>query len=116
MVGGQSVRVLEAGLDVEIKAGTQGIRNMMSQLTANSGREVALLRMKYGTRILRMGEEGFVPIGRDVERAIAHTHPSGRLAFSRADYTILQRLGQHSSVVIDPRADIAARIQSLLPK
>ena len=115
-VAGQSVRALEAGVDVRTPPGTKGIRNMMSQLTAKTGREVALLRMKGGTRILRMGEKGFVRIGMDARRVIAHTHPSGRLAFSGADYRALQRLGQHSSVVIDPHADIAARIQSLLPK
>jgi hypothetical protein len=116
MVGGQPIRVLETGGDVQITAGTQGIRNMMSQVSAGTGREVALLRMKDGTRILRMGEAGFVPVGDNAKRVIAHTHPSGRLAFSDFDYRVLQRLGQHSSVVIDPIADIAVRIVSLFPK
>ena len=89
---------------------------MMSRFTARTGREVALLRMKDGTRILRMGDGLSVPICDNVQRVIAHTHPSGRLAFTSADYDVLQSLGQHSSVVIDPWTDIAVRIQSLLPK
>jgi hypothetical protein len=109
-VGGRHVAFLEAGEDVLIPAGTKGIRNAMSQLTANTGREVALLRMENGARILRMGDEVSVPLHGGVTRVIAHTHPSSLLSFSEPDVLALSMRGQRSSVIIDPFADIAARI------
>lgn len=82
----------------------------MSDLTRVSGNEVALLRMQSGRRIIRMGGPTSVPVGRYVDRVIAHTHPSGRLKYSGADLRTLRGLGQRSSVIIDPRADMGARL------
>jgi hypothetical protein len=45
-----------------------------------------------------------------VSRVIAHTHSSGRLALIGADKKAVKALGGKSTVVIDPRADTAARI------
>jgi hypothetical protein len=101
---------LKLGADIEIPAGTKGIRTMMSDLTRVSGNEVALLRMRSGRRVLRMGGPKSVPLGRFVDRVIAHTHPGGRLKFSQADLLALRRLRQRSSVIIDPWADMGARL------
>jgi RHS repeat-associated protein len=104
------VQKLVAGADIPIAQGTSGIRTLMSDLTLATGNEVALLRMTDGRRILRMGNEASVSLGRDVKRIIAHTHPSSRLAFSDADLGALIRRRQRSSVIIDPRADMGARL------
>jgi RHS repeat-associated protein len=104
------VNSLQAGADVPITAGTQGIRTMMSDLTLNTGNEVALLRMIDGSRVLRMGGPTNVSLDLDVESIIAHTHPSGRLAYSTADIAALNARGQYSSVIIDPNANMGARI------
>ena len=104
------VSTLRAGADIAIPRGTTGIRRLMSDLTMNTGNEVALLRLTNGGRVLRMGGPRSVQLGRDVERVIAHTHPSGRLAFSGADIAALRSRLQRSSVIIDPLADMGARI------
>jgi hypothetical protein len=101
---------LKLGADIEIPAGTTGIRTMMSDLTLVSGNEVALLRTVGGRRILRMGGPKSVPLDKYVDRVIAHTHPSGRLNFSQADIKALNKLEQRSSVIIDPRANMGARL------
>ena len=105
-----TLKLLKNGVDVEIAAGTTGIRSTMSRLTTNTGNEVALLRMANGRRILRMGGQDYVDLYGGVERIIAHTHPSGRLAFSPADLRALTARGQGSSVIIDALADLAARL------
>ncbi len=104
------VNSLRAGADIPIPAGTQGIRTLMSDLTMNTGNEVALVRLSDGTRVLRMGGPGSVTVGSDVETIIAHTHPSGRLSFSPAVVGALNARGQYSSVIIDPNANMGARI------
>ena len=47
-VAGSPVELLEGGLDIVVPPGTQNLRDVMSQLTVRSGREVALLRMEDG--------------------------------------------------------------------
>jgi len=99
--------------DLEVPVGTQNIRTMMSDLTASTGNEVALFRLQNGSRVIRMGGPDFVPVGSDVSRVIAHTHPSGRLALSDADKFIINKIsgGQaRSTVIIDPRSNVGARI------
>lgn len=81
----------------------------MSDLTLVSGNEVALLRMRDGSRILRMGSVSNVPMGKDVRLIIAHTHPSGRSSLSKLDIRALLIRGQRSTVIIDPRVDIGFR-------
>jgi hypothetical protein len=104
------VRSLQSGADIPVPCGSTEIRTMMSDLTLNTGNEVALLRMADGSRILRMGGPRNVPLGNNVETVIAHTHPSGRLAFSQADIAAFLARGQRSSVIIDPNANMGARI------
>ena len=101
---------LRQGIDVEVPPGTTGIRTSMSDLTLVSNNEVALLRLTGGRRVLRMGGPTSVKLGPEVQRVIAHTHPSGRLQFSKNDIAALRKLGQRSSVIIDPRADIGVRL------
>lgn len=84
---------------------------MMSDLSLVSGNEVALFRMRSGRRVIRMGSPKSVYVGKFVARVIAHTHPSGRLKYSNADRKALSGLGQRSSVIIDPRADMGARLR-----
>ena len=100
------VRCLRAGIDIPIERGTVGIRRLMSDITLNTGNEVALLRLKNGSRVLRMGGPGEVTLGANVARIIAHTHPSGRLAFSGFDIRALMKRRQSFSVLIDPLADM----------
>jgi RHS repeat-associated protein len=102
--------VAEAGNDIPVPTGTTGIRTIMSDLTASTGNEVALFRLFSGERVIRMGGPRSVPVGSDVSRIIAHTHPSGRLALSSADINAVQNLGGKSTVIIDPKSDIGARI------
>jgi len=104
------VRRLQSGVDVEIPAGTTGIRTLMSDLTLATGNETALLRLSDGTRVLRMGGPTSVSLGRNVKRIVAHTHPSGRLKFSGFDVGAMSARGQHSSVIIDARANMGARL------
>ena len=77
------IRALEAGEDVHIFNQTQGLRQLMADLTAATGKEVALLRLSRGElgRVLRLGTERSVSFSGAI-RVIAHTHPSGILALS----------------------------------
>ena len=77
------IRALEAGEDVHIFNHTQGLRQLMADLTAATGKEVALLRITRGElgRVLRLGTERSVNFSGAI-RVIAHTHPSGNLALS----------------------------------
>ena len=110
--GSQAVRrtLAQFGDDIPVPPGTQNIRTMMSDLSLSTGNEVALFRLQNGQRVIRMGGANYVNVGSDVARGIAHTHPSGRLALSHADVYTIQRLGGRSTVVIDPRANVSARI------
>ena len=111
--------ILNAGADVPIPVGTRGLTNMMSQLTLRSRNEVALLRLQDGSRILRMGTPTSVTLGipgrSPVTRIIAHTHPSGRIGFSRFDVAALMKRGQASSVIIDPNVGMGARLPVPVP-
>ena len=100
---------MRLGAEIEVPAGTQNIRNTMSQLSVASGNEVALLRTISGRRILRMGEpNGVSAVG--AKRIIAHTHPKGSLRFSDADLRALNKRAQRSSVLISPREDFGIRV------
>jgi RHS repeat-associated protein len=109
-VDSAALRRLELGGAVEVPAGTQGIRQMMSDLSVVSGNEVALVRMDSGRRVLLMGTPDGVNVGPFSQRIIAHTHPKGSLRFSNADIRALQKRGQHSSVIISPREDFGVRL------
>jgi hypothetical protein len=104
------MEVLARGDDVPIPQGTTGIRTMMADITANTGDEVALLRLTDGTRVLRPGGPNYVVLGDDVETVIAHTHPSGNLEFSGADIKALTTRGQKSSALIDPKTAFGTRL------
>lgn len=86
------------------------IRHLMADVTAVTGNEVGLFRLANGSRVLRMGGPDYVEVGSDVTRVIGHTHPSGILQFSSADIFQLNRLGQRSSVIIDPVSTAGARV------
>ncbi len=101
---------LRNGVDVPVPQGTSGIRNMMANMTADSGNEVALLRLTDGTRVLRMGGPKSVTLGSDVETVIAHTHPSGSFNFSTADIVALWKRDQLSSVLINPKTGLGKRV------
>jgi hypothetical protein len=103
------LKVLSQGADVPVPVGTTGIRPMMADITLNTGNEVGLLRLGDGSRVFRMGGPDYVSLGSDVERVIAHTHPSGILEFSDADLMALLRRGQRSSVLIDPTSAVGVR-------
>jgi len=101
---------LRLGAHIEIPAGTQGIRKMMSDLSIVSGNEVALVRLQSGRRVLVMGGPNSVSLPPRTARIIAHTHPRGSLRFSLPDLRALNARGQRSSVIICPQEDIAVRI------
>ena len=94
---------IQRGIDVPIPQGTTGIRTMMADISATTGNEVGLLRMTDGSRVMRLGGPDFVPLGEDVQRLIAHTHPSGDLRLSPADIRALSRRNQQSTVLINPQ-------------
>jgi hypothetical protein len=56
------------------------IRQMMADITAVTGNEVALVRLKDRSRVLRMGKGDDIP-KEGIVRMIAHTHPSGSMFF-----------------------------------
>ena len=79
----------------------------MAEITYALRREVALADevLPYGTRLrgLWLGKTDEVRISTPLlERALAHTHPSGILQFSQADIATLQKLGQTNSTLIAP--------------
>ena len=89
---------------------------MLADISAASGREVALFRLNNGTRVMRMGGVDFTPVDEDVARIIAHTHPSGRVSLSRFDVLAVGKVSRRrnvrgfSTVVIDPRSTLGARL------
>ena len=85
------------------------IRHLMADITSVTGHEVALLRLKDGNRVLRLGSEGGVGFTDDIKRIIAHTHPSSVLEFSSSDVRFLKELQQRSSVLIDPVSTMGVR-------
>ena len=91
---------LEAGENVVVPADAPYVETM-SELTVATGREVALLRLEDGRQILTMGDKSSVELPSDV-KIIAHTHPGGRLWFSKEDEAALHAAGQDSSVLIGP--------------
>jgi len=105
-----ALRRLQLGAHVEVPAGTQGIRRMMSDLSVVSKNEVALIRMESGRRVLVMGEPNSVSLPSQTSRVIAHTHPQGSLRLSTPDIYVMNRLNQRSTVLISPRDDIGIRV------
>lgn len=95
--------------DVELRSGELPFQ-LMGDLTAATGREVALIRIG-NQRWLRLGDRTGVPIY-DADRVIAHTHPSGELRWSvgpdsdMAVFTnpaLKETLGrQRSSILVGP--------------
>jgi DNA-binding NarL/FixJ family response regulator len=87
------------------------IRRMMADITAVTGNEVALVRLKDGSRVLRMGKGDKLP-PKDIVRMIAHTHPSGELFFSREDAQkfLTNPKNPKSSVLTDPADGFATRL------
>jgi hypothetical protein len=87
------------------------IRQMMADITAVTGNEVTLLRLKDGSGVLRMGNGTSIP-AHDIVRMIAHTHPSGELSFSRGDAQkfLTNPKKPRSSVLIDPADGFATRL------
>lgn len=106
---------LKLGAEIEVPAGTTGIRTMMSDITMATGNEVALIRTASGRRILRMGGPDHVTLSKFDKRIIAHTHPSRRLKLSDADTRSILKHNpkQRSSVIIDALADMGVRIPLL---
>jgi hypothetical protein len=102
---------LRLGAQIEMPAGTRGIRRIISDLSVVSGNEIALIRLESGRRVLTMGGPNAVRIPKTARRVIAHTHPMGSLRLSAADIHALNRLEQRSTVVISPRDDIAVRVR-----
>jgi hypothetical protein len=83
----------------------------MADISAVTGNEVALVRLKDRRRVLRMGTADEIP-SRDIVRMIAHTHPSGNMFFSRRDAQkfIGNPKKPKSSVLIDPADGFATRL------
>jgi hypothetical protein len=101
---------LRLGAQIEVPAGTQGIRKMMSDLSIMSGNEVALIRMESGRRLIVMGGINTIILPPRTARIIAHTHPKGSLRFSTPDIRALKARGQRSSVLISPRENLGIRL------
>ncbi len=101
---------LRLGAQIEVPAGTQGIRRTMSSLSVVSGNEVALIRMESGRRLIVMGGPNTIALPKGTARIIAHTHPKGSLRFSAPDVRALNARGQRSSVLISPREDFGIRL------
>ena len=75
----------------------------MGEITAATGREVALIRTEAGL-VLRLGTRGRVNVA-GATRVIAHTHPSGRLGLSIDDYISVfnhPTRAHRSTIVIGP--------------
>ncbi len=105
-----TMRRLQLGAQIEIPPGTQGIRRMMSDLSVVLEKEVALVRLRSGRRVLVMGESNAVRIPATTSRVIAHTHHRGSLRLSVQDIRTLNIFDQQSTVLISPREDIAVRV------
>jgi hypothetical protein len=121
MIGGYStkgtrwegvIKMLEGGdFPMPISPRPMPIRQMMADISAVTGNEVALVRLKDGSRVLRMGKGDLVP-AEGIKRMIAHTHPSGNLFFSKSDVDRFTEnpLRPKSSVLIDPADGFATRL------
>ncbi len=96
------IKALEIG-DVPMPSGSASAK-LMGEITVATGKEVGIFRVG-GQRILRLGsvdDVGHFILLDDVERVIAHTHPSGRLIFGADDIAALRLRGQLSSALISP--------------
>jgi hypothetical protein len=102
----QLINTLKQG-DVVASQGL-GRTALIGELTIATGKEVALLRLTGGTRVLRLGTKNSVSAA-GAKRVIEHSHPGGTLKFSPADELTLQYLGQRSSLIIAPRSKILGR-------
>ena len=89
--------------DVSIGKGGKSVK-LMGELSAITGKEVALLRLIDGTLVWRLGDAASVPLDK-VATVIAHVHPSGVLEFSPADQKAIGGLGYKSSVLVDPEGN-----------
>ena len=107
LLDGDLVDRLVAGEDVEMTRGTVTV-DLMAAVTRVTGREVALVRIIGGRRVLRLGTTTTVSTDRVVS-VIAHTHPGGSLWFSPADVAELGGMGARSNVLVGPDG-IAARL------
>jgi hypothetical protein len=107
------IKMMEGGSDWEMPVRKRAvpIRQMMADITAVTGNEVALVRLTDGRRVLRMGKGDEVS-GKNVIRMIAHTHPSGDMFFSKfdADRFYENPRGPKSSILIDPADAFATRV------
>src|SRR4029077_10075146 len=91
---------LEAGEHVALPPG-KASKDMLASITAATGNEVALVRIKGQGRFLVLGKGGEVDIPANA-KVIAHTHPHGELRFSDEDVEALHERHQTSSVLIAP--------------
>jgi hypothetical protein len=92
------IRSLRVG-DVAMPSGAASAK-LMGELTRATGREVALLRLTDGSRVMRLGATGSVS-GEGAARIIAHTHPSNILRLSTGDIsTFWSTLPKQRSTVI----------------
>jgi hypothetical protein len=107
-----TIKKLASGEDVPVPQGTTGIRAAMAEITNRTGNEVGLFRLTNGTRVLRMGGPDYINGGQEIERIIAHTHPSGTLRLSKTDVASLTRMGQRSTVIIVPRGAFGKRFST----
>jgi len=106
---------MEAGYDfpMPVMLRDEPIRLTIANISAITGKEVGLLRLKNGSRVLRLGqvdELGHFISSEGVSRMIAHTHPSRNLAFSQQDIILMEEFKARSSVLIDPVDGFAVRM------
>ena len=92
------ITALESDGQIAMPRGKASV-DMMASITAATGKEVALLRLPNGERVMRIGNESSVELVPGT-KIIAHTHPEGNLQFSSEDEAALAGVGQHSSVLI----------------
>jgi hypothetical protein len=104
---GALIAQLELG-DVEAGRGGKSAA-MMAAISNVTGKELALLRLKDGRLVWRLGTATSIDLDFGEATIIAHVHPSGDLSFSQADLTELSLRGQHSSVLVGPTG-AAARL------
>lgn len=100
---GELITALELG-DVPASRGGKSVA-MMAAISNATGRELALLRLRDGQMIWRLGEATTVPLGPEVATVIAHVHPSGVLELSTGDIAELQLRQQKSSVLVSPTGE-----------
>ena len=119
---GQTSRQLLLHGQVLAPRGTMSAQ-LLGDITRATGREVALLRLKTGQRVLRLGNAREVSF-QGASRVIAHTHPSGALRLSPArlelgpggvwqvkgDVPALQSLDQRWSLIFGPEGQSSGRL------